>query len=139
MSLRQTLSQSEAEVRLLLRFEIKLLLQGPDLFRRCQTHVNRLTLLCLRSVPEGRALRSTGDPASALLTPRRARPPYRGRRSCELHPPPAGFGNRGRGTFPDQPYIALEPLPGQSGVDIDALGFVGRIGRFVGRIGKQIK
>ena len=50
----------EAEVRLLLRFEIKLLLQLSDLFRRCQTHVNRLTLLCLRSVPEGRALGSPG-------------------------------------------------------------------------------
>ncbi len=66
MSLRQTLSSTEkgelieAEVRLLLRFEIKLLLQISDLFRRFQTPVKRLTLLWLRSAPEGRALGSTG-------------------------------------------------------------------------------
>ena len=38
-------------------------------------------------------------PASALLwpcpTPRRARPPYRGRRSCELHPPGPPFPHCG--------------------------------------------
>ncbi len=49
MSLRQTLSLLvqgqliEAEVRLLLRFEIKLLPRISDPFRRCQTHVNRLS------------------------------------------------------------------------------------------------
>ena len=98
MSLRQTLSSTEkgelieAEVRLLLRFEIKLLLQVSDLFRRFQTPVNRLTLLCLRSAPQGRALGSTG----VTRLPRHYGPvrlpaePALLARTAELRTPPAG-------------------------------------------------
>ncbi len=98
MSLRQTLSSTEkgelieAEVRLLLRFEIKLLLQVSDLFRRFQTPVNRLTLLCLRSAPQGRALGSTG----VTRLPRYYGPvrlpaePALLARTAELRTPPAG-------------------------------------------------
>ena len=99
MSLRQTLSSTEkgelieAEVRLLLRFEINLLLQISDLFRRFQTHVNRLTLLWLRSAPEGRALGSTGvtrlpryyGPVRLPAEPALLKP-----RTAELRTPPAG-------------------------------------------------
>ena len=98
MSLRQTLSSTEkgelieAEVRLLLRFEIKLLLQVSDLFRRFQTPVNRLTLLWLRSAPQGRALGSTG----VTRLPRYYGPvrlpaePALLARTAELRTPPGG-------------------------------------------------
>ena len=98
MSLRQTLSSTEkgelieAEVRLLLRFEIKLLLQISGLSRRFQTHVNRLTLLWLRSAPEGRALGSTGvTRLPCYYGPVRlpAGPPSLPR-TAELRTPPAG-------------------------------------------------